>query len=368
MSILKDPSFSLSKHKATLQALETVASLQGKLRTALEKIKFQEVQASFRKVDWLRSQGECGGGWRYILEKETEVFHTASLNVSAVHYDQDPVKKLRTAIALSAIIHPAIESLPSIHMHISLTALKDDSYSMRLMADLNPADINDEDTKRFNAALENGVQQFPRNTSLLQEALRQGDRYFTIPALDRTRGVAHFYLEGYQGKSYQEDLSHARLFGETVIACYQGILEDRLKQLASTQAIKEIKDSAKLTYFTLYLFQVLSLDRGTISGLMVHNENDEGIMGSLPGVINLSLLLSWLPLVVADQQPLLKSIAEVLESYVVSEEADTKVVHVSKEARLELASIVRQHYRDNPAALEHLARGDKLPPTVENHR
>ena len=90
---------------------------------------------------------------------------------------------------------------------------------------------------------------------------------------------------------------------------------------------------------------------------MVHNENDEGIMGSLPCAINLSLLLSWLPLVVADQQPLLKSIVKVLESYVVSEEPGTKVVHVSKEARLELANIVRKHYRDNPAALGALSAG-----------
>ena len=356
-------------HPAAKPALDTVSNLQDKLKSALETIKLKNECAIFRNVRWLRNNGNYGGGWRYTLEQETNIFHAASLNISAVHYDGNPEKKIQTAVALSAIIHPVIESLPSIHMHISLTALKDDSYSLRLMSDLNPAIENIENTKQFEGAIIKGVQNFPEHSSLLQEALKQGDRYFFIPALKRTRGVSHFYLEGYHGNNYGEDLNNAKLFGESIIEGYQEILNNQLKTLQSNGSIgKKIKDSAKLAYFTLYLFQVLSLDRGTISGLMVHDENDEGIMGSLPGLINVSLLSSWIPLVVIEQQPLISNIVEVLGNYLVSEDQGKKIAHVSKEARIELANVVRKHYNDNPAALQYLARGDKLPPTVENHR
>jgi coproporphyrinogen III oxidase len=366
---LQDPLFTLSMHPAAKPALGIVSSLQDKLKSALETIKFKNECATFRNVRWLRNNGNYGGGWRYTLEQETNVLHSASLNISAVQYDENPEKKLQTAVALSAIIHPVIESLPSMHMHISLTALKDDSYSLRLMSDLNPAIELVSDTKKFKKALEQGMEKFPRNTSLLAEGLQQGDRYFYIPALDRTRGVLHFYLEGYSGESHLKDLKNAKHFGESIISAYIEILNSHLEVIEekSVQG-NQIQESSKLEYFTLYLFQVLSLDRGTISGLIVHNENDEGIMGSLPGYINISILSSWLHLVPAAQQLLVANIVKTLDNYVISEDPDKKIAHVSKEARIELADVVRKHYNDNPAALEYLARGDKLPPTVENHR
>ena len=71
------------------------------------------------------------------------------------------------------------------------------------------------------------------STKRYEEGSKEGDKYFNIPVLDRTRGVSHFYL-----------------------------------------------------------FQVLTLDRGTTSGLLIHNQNDVGIMGSLSLYINKVLLSS----------------------------------------------------------------------------
>ena len=69
----------------------------------------------------------------------------------------------------------------------------------------------------------------------------------------------------------------------------------------------------QLAYHTLYFFQVLTLDRGTTSGLLVHDQNDLGIMGSLP---------AW---------------------------------------------VDRAHYRAHPEAVALQAAGDVVPPTVATH-
>ena len=46
--------------------------------------------------------------------------------------------------------------------------------------------------------------------------------------------------------------------------------------------------------FSRYLFQVLTLDRGTTHGLLAHSENDVGTLGSLPTVVDRQLLQSWM--------------------------------------------------------------------------
>ena len=47
---------------------------------------------------------------------------------------------------------------------------------------------------------------------------------------------------------------------------------------------------------------------------------------------------------------------------------DAPVVDVDDAMRLRLVQVVREHYRANPEALAHQARGFVLPPTVANHR
>ena len=41
----------------------------------------------------------------------------------------------------------------------------------------------------------------------------------------------------------------------------------------------------QLAYHTRYFYQVLLLDRGTTAGLLVHDDNDVGTLGSLPGQV-----------------------------------------------------------------------------------
>ena len=124
------------------------------------------------------------------------------------------------------------------------------------------------------------------------------------------------------------------------------------RQTFSVQDIKK-----QLDYHTLYLFQVLTLDRGTTSGLLVHNENDTGIMGSLPKFVNKKLLESWIEKVPNPQDKLLLEITKTINDNGLIDENTKK----------ELAQVVRNHYKKYPDSLKYQASGNTIPTTVNNH-
>jgi len=218
------------------------------------------------------------------------------------------------------------------------------------MADLNPAIEYPPATERFLSALAGTAPEW------FERAREQGDRYFYIPALGRHRGVAHFYLEGHRTEDAEADAELARLVGETAIDTYTDILGDALRRAPSVTVADE---AAQLAYHTLYFFQVLTLDRGTTTGLLVHDQNDIGILGSLPPRVNRTLLASWLDRMQPPQDSLLESLLAALpQDAICTVDADTKQ---------RLAQAVRAHYRAHPEALSMQASADITPPTVENH-
>jgi coproporphyrinogen III oxidase len=301
----------------------------------------------FEEISWLRDEGLHGGGNRFEF-RDTTLFNTGSVNVSQVHYDELPEKNLKSATAISTIIHPQNPHVPSVHIHISLTELRDGSSYWRLMADLNPSIVYEEDTLKFT----NDMKKVAGDT--FKEGVTQGDKYFNIPALKRTRGVSHFYLENYKGGQEVNDFAFAQLFGEQVIDSYVEIIENAIQ--TRVKISKEDKN-LQLAYHTLYLFQVLTLDRGTTSGLMVHSQNDIGIMGSLPAKVNRELLLSWVRTVPSPQDKLVKSLVDCLD---IDGIVDEKV-------KAKLANAVREHYKQYPEALNMQASGNTIPATVNNH-
>ena len=113
-------------------------------------------------------------------------------------------------------------------------------------------------------------------------------------------------------------------------------------------------------YHTLYLFQVLTLDRGTTSGLLVHNQNDIGILGSIPKYVSKLLLASWKVLVLSPQDKLVDALFMAL--------GEGEKVLVDDAVKQRLADAVRDHYREYPEALSMQASGDIIPTTVENHK
>ncbi len=335
---------------ADAQAAELLVNeLQHYFVNALDKLSSEIGNTQkFKKVEWFRKGGKFGGGVRYVATDD-KLFNRASVNISQVQYENDLSKALASATAMSTIIHPTNPFAPSIHMHVSWTEMKDGQGYWRMMADLNPSIFNEEDKKAFDEVLQKSSGKFYKEASV------QGDKYFNIPVLNRHRGVSHFYLENFKTGDKSNDLNMARKLVENVIDIYVKIIKkQRLKHSTLTD---EDRDK-QLSYHTLYLFQVLTLDRGTTSGLLVHNENDIGILGSIPSHVNKNLLLSWKEKMPQGQEALLQVIADCLQDS----------GEVNEKEKVSLAQAVRSFYQKNPESLKMQASGNVAVPTVQNHK
>ena len=342
----------LARSPSAQLALTLVTELQRRMVLAQEGVAHDRGDAGrFLETTWLRDEGRHGGGTRWSVA-DTETFDRASVNVSQVHYDDEPAKRLASATALSTIIHPRHPQGPSVHIHVSWTEMRDGSGYWRIMADLNPSLVDGAVARagkqRFLDALRGAA------PDAFEAAVAQGDRYFWIPALSRHRGVAHFYLEQYATAEPAADRALAQRVGEIAIDTHAAILGEALRDSGPPTAEER---ATQLAYHTLYLFQVLTLDRGTTSGLLVHDQNDVGILGSLPSHVNRELLASWRDHVAAPVNTLVDRILAALPTDAVDDPA-----------KRALAATVREFYRAHPEALDLQARGDVVPPTVANHR
>ena len=332
------------------QGYTLVCDLQQRFVTKLNAIsKRFGSDKPYAPTEWFRDNGKHGGGVRFMATDDT-VFNRASVNTSQVQYDDDASKQLASASAISTIIHPSNPLAPSVHIHISWTEMKNGNGYWRVMADLNPAIEFVEDKMLYKSKLEQAAPQ------QYAEAAAQGDRYFNIPVLGRTRGVTHFYLENYTTGDFEADLKMARTVGEAAIDTYIDILTAALEKRTSPS---EEDFRKQLDYHTLYFFQVLTLDRGTTSGLLVHNQNDIGILASLPSHINRTLLASWKQKMSKPQDQLLQGMIDCLPN--------KDICPIEDGTKQELANWLRKHYMAHPEAIDMQASGNTVPPTVRNH-
>jgi len=306
----------------------------------------------FIPVEWFRHSGKNGGGLRYVSQDDS-VFNRAQVNFSQVQYENDETKSLNSATAISTIIHPFNPHAPSMHMHISYSELKDNTAYWRIMADLNPSIIYQEDADTFKAMLVDSSKSF------FTEGYEQGNKYFYIPVLGRHRGVEHFYLEGFNRQGFAQDSQLAKTIGKATIDTYIHLVRQRINFDFNSDDL-----TSQLAYHTLYLLQVLTLDRGTTSGLLIHNENDVGILGSIPSHIDLNLLSTWIEKMPEPQNLLLSNICDALDKGI---NKNGKVL-VDDKMKQSLCDVSRKHYQQHPEALSMQASGNIIPPTVKNHQ
>ena len=316
--------YSISTSEKAQKAITLVKLLQSQLVNAMESIGAQ--QKKFVPVDWLRDEGIHGGGRRYV--SQSPFFNRASVNVSHVHYDDEPENKLASATAFSAIVHPDNPHLPSAHMHFSWTEMRDGSGYWRMMADLNPTILNDSNTISFNKALEGCT------GSYYKPGKEKGDEYFYIPSLAVHRGVSHFYLEGFDRGDFDQDYALIEKVAGQMINTYRLILESNL---ANYDTYTPEEKQTQIDYHTLYMYQVLTLDKGTTAGILVHNQNDLGVFGSLPSKVNRALFHSWVEKTPAPYNELVEALTFVLKE----SESYSKV---EDEEKLGFAKVIRAFY------------------------
>jgi len=97
------------------RANELVTALQHYFVEKLDGISHElGKEKGCKVVEWFRDEGKHGGGVRYETDDET-IFDRGSVNISQVHYEDNPAKKLGSATAISTIIHPANPHAPSMH-------------------------------------------------------------------------------------------------------------------------------------------------------------------------------------------------------------------------------------------------------------
>lgn len=334
---------SLASSPESQKALNFLWELQDFFRSGLDdafevQSKYGSDYSLFETILWMRNNGKNGGGARKSAIASAEL-NRASINVSHIHYDESSKNSLSSASALSTIIHPKSPHFPSMHMHISWTELRDGQKAWRIMADLNPSLYNDQYKEWFLSTFkEAGGAQY-------QTAIQYGDEYFYIPILDRTRGVAHFYLEAYNTGNFSQDLNFAKNFGQSVVRTYCKIMADALKQ---NLPVTDQQRSVQIDYHTLYMLQVLTLDKGTTTGLLVHDQNDSGTMASIPSHINVELLKSWIAKAAHPQNLLIEALA--------SELGNEKICLVDETIKKKLADQIRHHYQKFPETLKMQAK------------
>eukprot|EP01043_Picozoa_sp_COSAG02_P036624 COSAG02_NODE_2695_length_8214_cov_12.071842_1_plen_340_part_00 len=273
---------------------ELVQKLQSKFLSRLEALSTADGANSageFQPVSWLRDEGRHGGGTRYELQ-DTRIFNRASINVSSVHYTDLPKYPVKSATALSMIIHPNNPYAPSLHLHVSYMEPRGRPPYWRMIADLNPSIEDPAATNRFDAAMHSAMP-----TALYADSKLFGERYFYIPDLDRHRGAAHVFVGSLSAGDVAEmstsDCAElAGRFASTALETYADVAQHALNAHADMTITAEDR-ARQLVYHTLYFFQVLTLDRGTTHGILAHNQNDVGTLGSLPSRIDPDLLAAW---------------------------------------------------------------------------
>jgi coproporphyrinogen III oxidase len=176
------------KDRAQVQSL--VNELQQHFVEKLEAIRLPTGSSvgEFKPSSWLRDGGLHGGGMRMGVSG-TPIFNRASINVSAVHYDDKPKYPVKSATALSVILHPNNPLAPSMHFHISWMEPAKGKPYWRMIADLNPAIPDATAVATFEKSLKSVVP-----ADLYEDSKIFGDKYFYIPALDRHRGASHMFV------------------------------------------------------------------------------------------------------------------------------------------------------------------------------